>query len=64
MPLHCMHHLLYNLQEATDYKFVYSVKAPYHGDDHSHQVGANLLLAGVVKLVLLDVVALPIKILF
>ena len=30
-------------QEQTDYEFVYSVKAPYHGDDHSHQVPKCLI---------------------
>merc|ERR550517_1072531 len=31
------HHYVDPYATHTDYEFVYSVKAPYHGDDHSHQ---------------------------
>ena len=37
LEIHVNKHALF-VQEQTDYEFVYSVKAPYHGDDHSHQV--------------------------
>merc|ERR550534_2838260 len=38
-PVQPVHHFVdpYATHEQTDYEFVYSVKAPYHGDDHSHQ---------------------------